>query len=189
MSVGRLVEKKGFADLLHALARLQDAGADFSCRIFGDGPLRAELTELRDTLGLRERVELVGARSSEQVRSALGDADVFVLTPRVTADGDRDGIPNVLVEAMACGLPGVTTSAGGVTELVRHDVNGLVARPGDVAGIADSVDLLLRDPALRRRLGPAGRTTVERDYDVDQAACALEEILCPPAAAPVPVTA
>ncbi|MGH8966799.1 MAG: glycosyltransferase, partial [Actinomycetes bacterium] len=95
VSVGRLVEKKGYADLLHALARLKATGAPFSCRIYGDGPLRAELTGLRDCLGLQQQVELVGARSTGEIVAALRGADAFVLTPRVVEGGDRDGIPNV----------------------------------------------------------------------------------------------
>ena len=90
--------------------------------------------QLRDELGLAERVEFMGARDSDEVVAALTGADAFVLTPTSTEDGDRDGIPNVLVEAMACGLPVVTTTAGGITELVDHDVNGLLCDPEDVDG-------------------------------------------------------
>lgn len=176
LSVGRLVEKKGFADLLQALARLQTAGVPFSCRIYGDGPLRDELLGLRDSLSLQETVELMGTRSSEQIVAALGAADAFVLTPRVAEDGDRDGIPNVLVEAMACGLPVVTTSAGGISELVEHRVNGLVTAPGDPVAVAGSLSELLADPVLCRRLGDAGRRTVERGFDVDAAARALDHL-------------
>ncbi|MDQ3104684.1 MAG: glycosyltransferase family 4 protein [Actinomycetota bacterium] len=177
VSVGRLVEKKGFADLLHALARLADDGQEFRCRLYGEGPLLGELTALRDALGLADRVELMGPASSDQIVAALASADAFVLTPRVTADGDRDGIPNVLVEAMACGLPVVTTSAGGITELVHDDVNGLVCAPGDVAGIAGALRRLLCDPRLRGRLATVARRTVEDGYDVDDAARRLEGLL------------
>jgi glycosyltransferase involved in cell wall biosynthesis len=106
------------------------------------------------------------------------------LTPRVTPDGDRDGIPNVLVEAMACGLPVVTTSAGGVTELVRHGVNGLVSRPGDVAGIASHLRELLNNPRSGQDLATAARRTVEADYDVNTAAAALERLFSHAEAAP-----
>jgi len=176
VSVGRLVEKKGYDDLLRALARVKVAGAEFSCDIYGDGPQREELMRLRRRLCLEDRVRLLGARSNDGVRTALEHADAFVLTPRVAADRDRDGIPNVLVEAMASGLPVVTTSAGGTTELVRDGDNGLVCPPGDVPAIAADVEQVLEDPALRCRLGAAARATVEADYDVDAAARELERL-------------
>jgi glycosyltransferase involved in cell wall biosynthesis len=184
VSVGRLVAKKGFADLLHALGSVADAGGRFKCSIYGDGPERADLVELRDRLGLGELVRFHGAQGGDRIVAALGEADLFVLTPRVTADGDRDGIPNVLVEAMSTGLPVVTTTAGGIAELVEHDRNGLMTTPGDVAGVARLVLDLLGDPALRRRLGAAARLTVERSYDVDAAAGRLERLLQPAGGAP-----
>ncbi|HET6694065.1 MAG TPA: glycosyltransferase, partial [Pedococcus sp.] len=134
LSVGRLVEKKGFDDLLLALADLLRRGIPFECRIYGDGPLREELEGLRDRLGLRDRVRMMGARSGDEVLVALKDADVFVLMARQTDDGDRDGIPNVLVEAMACEVPVVATVAGGIPELVRDGSNGLLRPERDRAG-------------------------------------------------------
>lgn len=182
LSVGRLVEKKGYADLLEALALLTATGVPFRCRIYGDGPLRAGLVSLRDELGLRERVTLAGAADRDRIRASLVAADVFVLTPTVTNDSDRDGIPNVLVEAMACGLPVVTTSAGGITELVRHDESGLVAPPGDIEAIAGSLRAAIDSGALRRRLGAAARRSVERDFDLNAAARTLQTLF--PATAP-----
>ena len=177
VSVGRLVEKKGFDDLLRALAEVKARGVPFRVRVCGDGPLRAELLRLRDDLGLGSDVELPGAEDSDAVVEALRGASAFALTPRELPGGDRDGIPNVLVEAMACGLPVVTTSAGGITELVRHDVNGLVVSPGDVDGIADALSRLLTDAASRSRLGEAARRTVELGYDTEDAARRLEGVL------------
>jgi glycosyltransferase involved in cell wall biosynthesis len=169
-SVGRLVEKKGYTDLLRALARLVDRGESFRCDIYGDGPDREHLERLRDDLGLRGHVAFQGAQDSTHIREVLQSSDLFALTPCVTNDGDRDGIPNVLVEAMACGLPVVTTTSGGITELVHHGENGLVSRPGDVAAISGAVARLLGDAELRRRLGEAARHSVEADYDVNAAA-------------------
>lgn len=178
-SVGRLVEKKGYVDLLHALALVKSAGGDFRCSIVGSGPLRQTLHQLRDELELRDRVQLVDSLDQDQVIDRLRATDIFILTPRVAADGDRDGIPNVLVEAMAMGLPVVTTNAGGVTELVQHGVNGLVANVGDPGAVADLVGALLAEPVRRRRLGAAAKLTVERDFDVDVAARELELVLRP----------
>jgi glycosyltransferase involved in cell wall biosynthesis len=172
VSVGRLVEKKGFADLLHACSRLKNAAthAPFRLRIYGDGPMRTEIADLRDRLGLQAEVELAGERDGDDVLRAYQRADVFALTPCVTADGDRDGVPNVIVEAMACGLPVVTTDAGGIPEVVQHGVNGLVARPRDIPTLAAHLAALVTDPARRRELGEAGRRTVEAGFDVRSAA-------------------
>ena len=177
VSVGRLVEKKGFPDLLHACRLLKDAtGADFRLRIYGDGPLRGDLEALRDRLDLRDEVELRGEVDGDDVLRAYQEADVFALAPCVTADGDRDGVPNVIVEAMACGLPVVTTDAGGVTELVRHGVTGLVAEPRDVAALAGHLGRLVGDPPCRRRLGAAGRRAVEDGFDVRAAGRELSSL-------------
>jgi glycosyltransferase involved in cell wall biosynthesis len=174
VSVGRLVEKKGFADLLQACRRLKQVPvaerAPFRLRVYGDGPLRAELTALRDRLELRPEVEFAGERDRDDVLRAFQSADVFALTPYVPADGDRDGVPNVIVEAMACGLPVVTTDAGGIAEVVRHGVTGLVAAPRDVAAIARHLAALVTDAPRRRALGDAGRRTVEERFDVRSAA-------------------
>jgi glycosyltransferase involved in cell wall biosynthesis len=180
VSVGRLVEKKGFPDLLRALREVKHRGVPFHARISGDGPLYAELVRLRDNLGLAARVELQGAEDSGAVVAALQRATVFALTPRELPGGDRDGIPNVLVEAMACGIPVVTTAAGGITELVRNDVNGLLVASGDTAGIADALCHLLTDAASRSRLGAAARRTVEHEHDIDDAARRLEGVLVSP---------
>ena len=99
-----------------------------------------------------------------------------MLTPTVTEDGDRDGIPNVLVEAMACGLPVVSTSVGGIPELVTHGENGFLTAPGDVAGIEHHIATLLDAPKLRQQMGEAARRTVESGYDVNMAAEQLHEI-------------
>jgi glycosyltransferase involved in cell wall biosynthesis len=176
ISVGRLVEKKGFDELLMACREVRAAGEAFRCVVYGGGPLRGKLLALRDRLDLTDCVEFAGERTHDEVVKALRSADVFALTPFVTEDGDRDGVPNVLVEAMACGLPVVATSAGGVAELVRHTDNGLLAEPHDVAAVARCLTTLLRDPMLRKRLGDAARRTVEAEYDVHRAAHRLARL-------------
>jgi glycosyltransferase involved in cell wall biosynthesis len=176
VSVGRLVEKKGFPDLLRAFGELQKRAADVRLRIYGDGPLRSELTALRHHLGLDAQVEFAGECDGEEVLRAYRRADVFALTPHVTADGDRDGIPNVIVEAMACGLPVVATAAGGVGEIVHHDVNGLLAPPHDVSAVAGHLAALVTDADRRRRLGEAARRTVQDGFDVEAAARELRDL-------------
>jgi glycosyltransferase involved in cell wall biosynthesis len=176
LAVGRLVEKKGFRDLLAALATVRGRGRRFDCRIYGDGPLRDELEGQRDALGLQGMVTFMGAGDSAVVAAALAASDLFVLSPLVARDGDRDGIPNSLVEAMACSLPVVTTDVGGTTELVQDGRNGIVVPAADPAALADAIDRMLTDGDLRHRLGAAARRTIERDHDVDHAARRLEAI-------------
>lgn len=170
VSVGRLVEKKGFADLLRACALVQAAGHRFTCDIYGGGPLANQLERLRDQLGLAGVVVFRGERDQERIAEALAGADVFALTPCVTDDGDRDGIPNVITEAMACALPVVTTAAGGVLDLVRDGETGLVAPQHDVAEIARNLTTLLTNPRRRRQLGVAGRAAVEEGFDIEVSA-------------------
>ena len=177
LSIGRLVEKKGFPDLLHSLRLVKDTGRRFRCQIYGDGPELDELMALRHSLGLDDEVQFMGAHGTDRIALALRDADLFVLTPRVASDGDRDGIPNVLVEAMSSGLPLVTTDAGGVAELIEHGCNGMLARPGDPHAVAAMLGELMDDAERRLRLGAAARETVEREFDVDTAARELERIM------------
>jgi glycosyltransferase involved in cell wall biosynthesis len=170
LSVGRLVEKKGFLDLLHACAELNARGHCFRCLIYGEGPLADQLTALIAELELAAMVKLMGACPQEAIITMMQQSDIFVLTPYVTADGDRDGVPNVLVEAMACGLPVVATTVGGIPELVTDQHNGLLSAPHDIAAIATNLSTLLESATLRRQLGLAARQTVEQKFDLDAAA-------------------
>jgi glycosyltransferase involved in cell wall biosynthesis len=155
VSVGRLVEKKGFDDLLRACALVAADSRSFRCEIYGDGPRRGELEELRDDLGLGEMVSFCGPRPQSELLSVYQNADVFALTPRVTDDGDRDGVPNVLVEAMACGVPIVSTQVSGISEVVVDGTEGLLAPPHDTSAIAACLADLLGSTEKRRRLGQA----------------------------------
>jgi glycosyltransferase involved in cell wall biosynthesis len=175
VSVGRLVEKKGFDDLLNACAILAAHGRRFRCEIYGDGPCRRELEALRDHLGLGDMVSFCGPRTQADLLPVYQRADVFALTPRVTGDGDRDGIPNVLVEAMACGVPIVSTLAGGVSELVAHGSDGLLAPAGDSRAIAACMEELLDDAQRRLRLGEAAARTALH-FDDRAAALRLAEL-------------
>lgn len=171
LTVGRLVAKKGLADLVRACG-IVGRRLDFRCLIFGDGPLRAELLSQIEAEGLRGRVQLMGSLTQRELIAAYQGADVFALTPFVTKDGDRDGIPNVLMEAMACGLPVLTTEVGGISELVTHGSNGFVLAPRDVDAIATGLRTLLEDAELRARLGAEARKTVTSRFD--SRACTAE---------------
>jgi glycosyltransferase involved in cell wall biosynthesis len=170
LSVGRLVEKKGFPDLLHACGQLKQRGIPFRCVVYGDGPLREELAATIAHLGLLGSVELAGEHPQQALLPVFQQAAVFALTPFITDDGDRDGVPNVLVEAMACGVPVVSTAVAGIPELVRHDYNGLLVAPHDVPAIAGALAALLGDAARRERMGAAARRTVVEHFDLQTAA-------------------
>lgn len=166
VSIGRLVEKKGFLDLVAACDRLRRAGHRFRCEIYGDGPLRAAIEASIVEAGLAEHVTLPGSRSHDELREVLRRADLFALTPFVTSDGDRDGIPTVLIEAMACGLPVVTTPVCGIPDAVVHGESGLLAPQHDVATITAHLASLLTDASLREGLGCRAREVARRGYDL-----------------------
>lgn len=159
VSVGRLVDKKGFDDLLRACALLVDGRRNFRCEIYGEGPRRVDLEALRDDLGLVGVVTFCGPRRQSELLPIYQNADVFALTPRVTDDGDRDGIPNVLVEAMACGVPIVSTRVSGISEVVVNGTEGLLATAHDTSAIAACLAELLDSADQRRRFGQAAART------------------------------
>lgn len=176
LSASRLVEKKGYPDLLQAYQQLKAAGYRFRSVIYGDGPLQKSLATLIDELGLQQEVQLAGACTQQELRQVLTQADIFALTPFVTDDGDRDGVPTVLVEAMACGKPVVSTTVVGVPELVTHEGNGLLAAPHDVAGITTALATLLDDTTKRCQLGRAARDTVINQFDLYAGALQLAQL-------------
>jgi len=170
LSIGRLVEKKGFPDLIAACAQLKQSGRQFRCAIYGEGPLHGELSALIERRELLDCVTLAGERAQEQLIPILQSADIFALAPFVTEDGDRDGIPNVLVEAMACGLAVVSTAVAGIPELVRPGENGLLVAPRDTDALADALGSLLDSRNRREQLGAAARATVVEHFDLRAAA-------------------
>lgn len=167
LGVGQLKPRKGFAPLIRACALLRDQGHEFRCSILGEGPQRPELEGLVDELGLAGVVELAGARSPEDVLDAYRSATLFVLPCIESPDDHPDGIPNVLAEAMAVGLPVVSTDLPAVAELVAADENGLLVPSGDVEALAVALAALLEDEELRRRLAASARRAVAETFDLD----------------------
>ncbi|MDR9772839.1 glycosyltransferase family 4 protein [Rhizobium hidalgonense] len=164
LSVGRAVEKKGYDVLLRALALLP---ADLHWRMdhIGGGEALAKLKALAAELGLSNRIAWKGAMAQEDVLDHYRRADLFALACRIAANGDRDGLPNVLVEASSQRLVCVSTTVSGVPELLEDGENGLVVPPEDPALLAKALETAIRDPALRKRLGDAAERRVRADFD------------------------
>jgi colanic acid/amylovoran biosynthesis glycosyltransferase len=167
VTLGRLVEKKGTATTLHALARLrQDVPQlSFRFRIYGDGPLKSHLLALRQRLELGSIVDFAGPCPHDRVRALLASSHAFVLPSATAADGDMEGIPVVLMEAMASGVPVISTRHSGIPELVEDGVNGLLVDEHDAQSLAQRLAMLASDPARCAALARAGRLTVERDFN------------------------
>ncbi len=167
-SVGRLVEKKGHIYLVEACHLLQKRGVDFICRIVGEGPLRGELENLILERGLQERVQLLGPQPHQAVRQLLGKSTVFVLPCVIAADGDRDGMPVALTEAMACGLPVVSTTIVGIPELVQEGT-GLLVPPRDAPALAKALHQVAEmEVEERDAMGRRGRAVVAAEFDLNR---------------------
>jgi glycosyltransferase involved in cell wall biosynthesis len=173
LSVGRMVEKKGFVDLLTAVKILRTRGREFQVEIIGSGPLKEQIGNQIDDLGLEDRVKLLGAKTQDFVRDAYQRATVFVLPCVVTPNGDRDGIPNVLYEAMASGLPVVSTPVSAIPELIDSRRNGILVDQRSPEMLADAIDKLLLDSDLCYRLARAARATIETRFTIDRTASEL----------------
>lgn len=161
LAVGRLVRKKGFDVLLRALAQLPDAPR---LKLVGDGPEQEALEGLVEELGLEGRVELLGAQPNHEVQRLMRECAVCVLPCRVSTDGDRDGIPVVLMEAMAKARCVISGDIETIRELVKHEETGLMVEPGDVDSLVAALRRVLEDPKLRRRLALAGQAHVRREF-------------------------
>ncbi len=165
LSVGRLVEKKGFGDLIAACCQLKRRNIKFTCELVGTGVLSKSLKEQIRDFGVGDCVKMVGPLSQEELRKHYERAMVFALPCIEANDGDRDILPNVVKEAMAVGVPVVTTRMDGIEELVEDGVSGLLVTPGDVPGLAAKLELLLSDCTLRQQLATQGRKVIEERFD------------------------
>lgn len=168
LSVGRLREKKGLDTLIEACRLLRGCGQAFRCEIVGYGDQQDRLQALIVQHRLAGHVFLIGKLAREQVIERYARAAVYVQPSRIAADGDRDGIPNVLLEAMAMGLPVVASRVSGIPELVGHCRNGLLVEPDDPKDLADAVRRLLQQPQVCAELGRAARETVTGHFDNDR---------------------
>ncbi len=175
-AVGRLVEKKGFDVLIDACGRLADEGVEFTCQIVGTGDLERRLRDQIARRGLEGHVQMLGPRPQEEVFALVRHAAVLAVPCVVGKDGNRDGLPTVLLEAMALGTPCVSTDVTGIPEVIRHRQTGLLARQGDPQSLAEGLKELLHDSALRFRLAESARELVEQDFEIDRNTEAMREM-------------
>lgn len=179
LSVGRFRHKKGFDLLIRACARLLDQGTEFRCKIVGYGEEAASLSALIDEYNLREHVELIPPINHSDVKKMMHEARVFVLPCRVSADGDRDGIPNVMLEAMACRVPVVSTSISGIPEVVETGSNGILVAPEDPVALAEAIACIFASAPLAKELSAQARNTVMESFDWTKNVGKLAELLRP----------
>ena len=165
LGVGRFVEKKGFGGLIDACQVLKQRGIRFQCELVGTGRLSDALKEKIESAGLRQQVRMVGPLAQEQLRAHYEHAMVFALPCKEAADGDRDILPNVIKEAMAVGVPVVTTRLAGIEELAEHAVTGLLIPPSNTTALAECLELLLTDVEFRQRLASQARKVIEDRFD------------------------
>lgn len=168
--IGRLVPEKGQPVLLEAIAELIGRGCDVRLELAGEGELRPELERLTASLSLEERVSFLGAVGQDELRKLYGRASIFCLP------SFAEGVPVVLMEAMAMGLPAVSTRIAGIPELIDNDRSGILVAPGRADELADSLARLLADPELRQSLGAQGREKVVRDFDAERSAEQLADL-------------
>lgn len=183
LSVGRLVAKKGYEDVLAALSQLPPSLAWRFTHI-GGGSLQKTLRKTAEDLGLAEKIRWRGAQAADQVLAALRAADLFVLAPKVAEDGDRDGLPNVLLEAASQGLACLSTDAVGVPELITDQVTGLLVPPSKPQALRDGLVRLIGDPSLRHRLGVAANRHVRATFTADAGLDLLVHKLTTPVLSP-----
>lgn len=181
LSVARLVEKKGLFHLVEACRRLAEAGLDFQCRIVGKGMLRSKIQAAIKKAGLRHRVRLEGPKTQGEVLEYYRSSHVYVLPAIVGSDGNREGLPVSIVEALSAGLPVVTTRVTGIPEVVKPGHNGFLVEPGDPEGLAKQIAYLAADPSRWEAMRKNARPSVETDFDRRQTIRDLHRLMEPEA--------
>src|SRR5437667_11142107 len=168
IAVGRLIAKKGFADLIRACGLLAESGKSFQCEIIGEGQLENELRAQIDQLNLQDRVALSGAKPQREVRQRLAAASVFVLPSVIDAHGGMDNLPTVIMEAMATGLPVISTDIGGIPEMVVQNETGFLVSPGDATALADAIEKLISDAVLAQKMGRVGYERAQKLFSIER---------------------
>jgi colanic acid/amylovoran biosynthesis glycosyltransferase len=173
LGVGRLIEKKGFCHLVEACRILRASGRELRCEIVGGGELRERLERQIADARLEGVVTLAGSRSQEELLDHYRRAELVVMPAVVGSDGNRDALPTVLLEALACGVPVIASRLTGIPEIVDDGENGYLVEPGDAPALSAAMERLLEDPSLRARFGAAARAKAERCFDLRRNAAVL----------------
>ena len=168
---------KGLPVLIEACARLRDEGVVFQCNVIGHGPMHDELQAMISARGLDHLVHLLGPRSQDEVAKMMAEATLFALPSIIAPDGQMEGIPVALMEAMASGRAVVSTAISGIPELIEHGVNGLLVPPGDAELFAEAIRTLLRDRERAAEMGGRGQEKVRAEFDIERCVAALCERL------------
>jgi len=177
LSVGRLVEKKGHEYAIKALAKVVNKnGKDIIYRIVGDGPLKDELMSLAEELGIEDCVKFMGNVEDEELLKLYKESHIFILPSVTASDGDQEGIPVVLMEAQAMGLPVISTYHSGIPEVVIDGKSGFLVPEKDVDALAEKMEFLVEHPELWSEMGRHGREFVEKHYDIRRLNKRLVEI-------------
>ncbi|MCK6262120.1 glycosyltransferase family 4 protein [Vibrio sp. ZSDE26] len=166
-AIGRLVEKKGFSDLISACHILKNKQIDFTCEIIGDGELKSSLEQQIKALDLTNYVVMSGSLPQVEIKQRLHQSAVFAAPCVVGVDGNRDGLPTVLLESMALGTPCVSTSVTGIPEVITDNETGLLAKQNDPASLASAIETLLLNSELRLKLANNARQLIEQKFDID----------------------
>jgi len=176
VAIGRLIEKKGFSDLITACSELNARNIDFQCEIIGGGPLENTLKADIVRYGLQNKVQVLGPRPQNEVIAHLQEAAVFAAPCVVGTDGNRDGLPTVLLEAMSLGVPCISTDVTGIPEVIRHNESGIIVPQKNPQALAVALENLLNQPQERSRLAQHARRIIERDFDIQQNSAALRSV-------------
>ena len=177
LSFGRLVEKKGYSTLIKACGLLRDLGLDFHCEIAGSGPEYGTLMKLTASLNLDKRITITGkALNQEEIEEWMKTGDIFAQPCCWSADNDVDGIPRSLMEAMAVGLPSISTAVAGIPDLIEHMKTGLLIAEQDADALAKAIKLIIDDPSLRQELSKGGRQIIEQRFNLETCLDPLAEI-------------
>src|ERR1700730_3918117 len=176
VSIGRLIEKKGFADLISACRLLKPRGRDFICEIIGEGPLGTALQSQIARDGLESCVKLVGPQTQSQISLRLAHATIFVLACTREEGGGMDNLPTVIMEAMAAGLPVISTPLAGVPEMVENDFNGILVPENDPKAVSAAIEYLIANPEQARRFGERGREIARDKFSIEGSVRALRRL-------------